>query len=74
MSEVNSAGLYMWTDSQGQTRPNRGSVEAENRHKEWLRYRAEALTTKKGIEYTEKNGFSKTNHEDIDWLTKNGKI
>ena len=74
MSEVNSAGLYIWTDSEGNYRPNRGSVEAEQRHMEWLKYRAEALNTKDGVKYMETKGFTKTKHETIEWLTESGKI
>jgi hypothetical protein len=74
MSEVNHPGIYIWTDSKGNHRPNLGSIEGDRREKEWLRYRAEALNTKEGIKWLGAHGFTKTLHEDLDWLTENGKI
>jgi len=72
--ETNSVGLYEWTDSNGNIRPTAGSKEAERRHKAWLKYRAEALNTPEGQAWLDKHGFTKTNMEDLDWLTENGLI
>ena len=74
LKETYHVGLYQWTDAKGNLRPIRGSEAAENNEKAMLRKRAELLLTPNGIAWLDRHGFTKTNHEDLDWLEANGKI
>lgn len=73
-SKTHHLGIYTWFDENGAQRPMPGSAQYERDHKAWLRYRAEALNTPEGQAWTAKHGFTKTKHEDLEWLTANDKI
>lgn len=47
-NDVNSVGLYQWTDSLGNPRPMIGSIEAERRHQLWLADRERNLASPEG--------------------------
>jgi hypothetical protein len=72
--EVHHLGLHQWTNANGDLRSIRGSVQAERNEAAELKRRAEALNTPEGKAWLEMRGFTKTNHDDLEWLTANGKI
>jgi hypothetical protein len=72
--EIHHLGLYTWTDASGNQRPIRGSAQAERNEAADLKRRAEALNTPEGEAWLEQRGFTKTDHENLEWLTANGKI
>ena len=72
--EVHHLGLYQWTTTNGDLRPIRGSIQAERNEAADLKRRAELLLTPEGVAYLERHKFTKTNHEDLEWLKANGKI
>jgi hypothetical protein len=68
-------GIYLWTDwADGSSRPMVGSAQAKQRHKDWLRSRAENLATPEGEAWLARHNFTKTKSEDLDWLITNGKV
>ena len=72
-NETIHLGPYMWT--RGETpRPMRGSEAHLANHKDWLRQRAENLSTPEGKAWLKKHGFTQTKSEDLGWLTEAGLI